>query len=310
MSSKPIPKSVLIFGAANHIGKPMAKFLQKEAPKIKLRLVSSNEQRAEGLRKEFPDAEVVVADYLDLPSLEKAVDGIEGFYVSGPPYLDPNETMNNFVAAVKKSGTAIHIVRQVALMPGYNYRLLPDNLRAMMRGEYSDLVIKRILDESDLPVTYLNFGASFMDNLIYTFGKSVREQRKLIWHNRKVPYIDPRDLAEVAARLLLSDNHRHIGLLHTLNNGHDFMHASDLAALMSEVYGEPIGLVSDKKAFIEEYTPVFGPATEGFIWNFFEFEESYEVGWALNDFGERMLGRKPTTLREWLVEHKAMVLGT
>ena len=107
MSSKPIPKSVLIFGAANHIGKPMAKFLQKEAPKIKLRLVSSNEQRAEGLRKAFPDAEVVVADYLDLPSLEKAVDGIEGFYVSGPPYLDPNETMNNFVAAVKKSGTAI-----------------------------------------------------------------------------------------------------------------------------------------------------------------------------------------------------------
>ena len=305
---KPIPKSILIFGAANHIGKPMAKFLQKEAPDIKLRLVSTDEERAESLKNEFPTQDVAVANLLDPPSLEKAVDGIEGFYLVAPPWVSPEESMTNFVTAVKKSGTAVHIVRQTAMMPGYNYRLLPKKLKEMMAGEYPDLVTKRILDESDLPVTYANFGATFMDNIIYQFGKGIREQRKMIWHHRKVPFIDPRDIAEIVARLLLSDNHRHIGLLHTINNGHDFMRWSDVAVLMSEVYGEPIEYVHDKDAFIEANATVFGPMSQ-MLWDFFEWEESYEEGWALNDFAERMLGRKPTTMREWLVENKAAVLG-
>lgn len=35
------------------------------------------------------------------------------------------------------------------------------------------------------------------------------------------PGVDPREIAKVVANLLLSDNHRHIGCTHTINNGHD-----------------------------------------------------------------------------------------
>ncbi len=305
---KPIPKSILIFGAGNHIGKPMAKFLEKEAPQIKLRLVTSRDEGLEPLRQEFPNAEVVKADYMDIPSLEAAVADMEGMYVASPHMLPGGLVTENLVAAIKKSGNPVHIIRQVAFMPEYNWRLLPEPMRQMMGGEYPDLAIKRIFEESGLPVTFINFGASFMDNLIYQMGRGIREERKMIWHPRKVPLIDPRDISEIAARLLLDDNAGHIGLLHTLTNNQDNMRYSEIPAIMTELYGEPIEYVGGKELFIKEYTPVFGPAVE-FLWNFFEFESSYEEGWALNDFGERFLGRKMTTLREWLVEYKDEVLG-
>lgn len=301
---KPIPKSILIFGAGNHIGKPMAKFLEKEAPEIKLRLVSSREDGIAPLEQEFPNAEVVHADYLDLASMEKAVDGMEGIYTSVPNHIPFLPVAENFIAAVKKSGTAKHIVRQIAMVPGWNYKLMPPPLLQMMGGEYPDLVLKRMFEEAELPTTFLNFGASFMDNFSTRADRAVREDRKLIWAPRKVPYIDAPEIGEVAARLLLSDNAGHIGQLHTINNGQDNLYATEVAELMSDVLGVKIDCITEKDAFIEEYTRVFGPGAP-IVWSFLEFESLYEEGWALSDFVERMLGRKPKSLRTWLEENKA-----
>ncbi len=306
---KPIPKNILIFGAGNHIGKPMANFLQKEAQQIKLRLVSSREEGINPLKQEFPDAEVVQANFMDLASLETAVDGIEGIYIAAPFWIPAAAAANNLVSAIKKSGTAIHIIRQTAMLPEYNWRLMPESLSAIMGGEFPDVTSKRIWSESGLPVTFLNFGASFMDNLTGMLGRGIREERKLIGHHRKVPFNDPRDIAEVAARLLLSDNAGHIGLFHTLNNNHDQLGYDKVAALMEEVYGEKIEYVGDKKSFIKEHAPVMGEQVAEISWQAFEFELSYQECWALNNFGERILGRKMTTLREWLMEHKNEVLG-
>ncbi|MFS4582915.1 NmrA family NAD(P)-binding protein [Phaeobacter sp. C3_T13_0] len=306
---KPIPKSILIFGAANHIGRPMAEYIAKTAPQVQLCLVSSNEDRAEALKKDFPKADIVVADYYDLPSMEAALDGIEGVYMSSPITVDPKRSMNNFVAAAKKSGTLVHMVRQIAIMPEYNKRLNPRELPARPGVDPTpDYKIKEILDDSLLPVTYINFGGSFMDNFLKVTKIGIRRERKLIWHGRKVPYVDPREIAEVVANLLLSDNHRHIGCTHTINNGHDNHTAEGVAKVMSEAFGETITFEGSRDAFLENYSSVFGPVAPG-IWAFFEYESEYEVGWALNDFAETMLGRKPKTLHDWFVEHKDQILG-
>ncbi|RBO84051.1 NmrA family NAD(P)-binding protein [Marinomonas aquiplantarum] len=305
---KQIPSSILIFGAGNHIGKPMAKFIEKNAPQIKLRLVSSREEGIEPLRQEFPNAEIVQANYLDLPSMEAAVDGMEGIYMSVPNHLPFLPVTNNFVAAVKKSGTAIHIVRQVAMVPGYNYRLMPEAMKKMMGDEYPDLVTKRIYEENDLPTTFLNFGASFMDNFTTRAGRAIKEDKQLIWPPRKVPYIDANEIAEVAAQLLLSDNQGHIGQLHTLNNGQDNLRGHEVADIMSDVLGTNIDYVGNKEAFVKEYTRIFGPAAP-MIWGFFEFEATYEEGWVLSDFVERMIGRKPKSLRTWLAENRDALMS-
>lgn len=301
---KPIPRSILIFGAAAHIGRPLAQFLQKEAPYIRLRLVSSQPDRCDALHRDFPQAEVLSANYQDAASLDRAVEGMEGIFVITPGGTDEAIAMTNFVDAVKKADTAVHILRTLGLQPEANPRRIPPELRQppALGLPVQHPIAKRILDESDLPVTYLNFGATFMDNFFW-MKEGLQRERKLIWHDRLIPFIDPRDIAEVAGRMFLSDNHRHIGQFHTLNNGHDLMRYSDAAVLMSEVLGEKITHDGSKDSFLAAYSHLAAR-----LWWFFEYERENEVVWARNDFVERMLGRKPITLKEWLQENARKLL--
>jgi hypothetical protein len=154
-------------------------------------------------------------------------------------------------------------------------------------------------------VTYLNFGATFMDNFFW-MKKGLVDERKLIWHNRLIPFIDPRDIAEVAGRLFLSDNQRHIGQFHTLNNGHDLMRFSDVAQVMSDVFGVEITHDGSREGFFRAYAHL-GDVRQA-MWDFFEYERANEVVWARNDFVERMLGRQPVTVRAWLQENARALL--
>lgn len=308
---KQIPESILVFGASDHMGGPLAEYVTREAPTVKLRLATSSETKAQALRERFPAAEVVIANYMDLPSLTAAVAGMEGMFVVTPGGMPEEVPMSNLVRACKASGSLIHMMRIVGLQPEANPRRIPEKMRRAGHGiEIQHPIARKILDDAELPVTYLNCGATFMDNFVRLgLGVSVRSQRKLIWPERLIPWINPAEVGEVAARLLLSDNHRHIGQFHTLNNGHDLLRFHEVAALMSDLYGMQIDYDSSKEAFLAQYAPFMGPVAEH-VWDFLAYEQDNEVVWAPNTFVERTLGRKPTTLREWLIRHRDAVLGT
>lgn len=305
---KPIPGSILIFGAADHIGGPLAKFLTKESPTTRLRLATRSEEKAVVLQRSLPAAEVVLADFAVPSSLEKAVKGMEGVFVITPGFADEKLYMNNLVAALKKAGTVIQILRFMGIHPDESIKQIPLALRESGRGpEMQHPVARAVLDASGLPVTYLNCGATFMDNFIRLgLGEEVRRDRKLIWPEHLVPWIDPREVAEVAGRLFLSNNHRHIGQFHTMNNGQDLLRYAQVADMLSDVLGYTVSYDGSKDAFLEAYAAL-GPMKD-YIWDYMQYEQDNEVIWALNDFVERTIGRKPRSLREWLQEHKSALL--
>ena len=77
----------------------------------------------------------------------------------------------------QEANSAIHILRLVGLQPEANPRRIPQSLRDHGLGlPIQHPIAKAILDESDLPVTYLNSGATFMDNFFwmisYEYGLS------------------------------------------------------------------------------------------------------------------------------------------
>ena len=303
---KRIPGSILIFGAAAHIGAPLARFLDREAPQVRLRLSTSNPDRLEGLRRDFPAAEIVRASYFDISSLEAAVEGMEGVFVLTNSGTNESQAMVNLVAVLKKAKAAVHILRLLGVQPEANRRRIPESLRRHGLGlPIQHPIAKSILDESNLPVTYLNIGATFMDNF-YWMRNGLRGNR-LIWPDRLIPFIDPREIAEVAGRLFISDDHRHIGQFHTLNNGHDILRFSEVARLMSEVFGREIVHDGRRDSFFREYAAL-GEVRLSYLWDFFQYEQENEVVWARNDFVERTLGRKPLTLRLWLQEHQQALL--
>ncbi len=308
---KPILKTMLIFGAGGHIGGAAASYIARVAPEVRLRLVSHSEAKIGLLQAQFPNAEVIQADYFDRDSLGRAVAGMEGVFVICPSGTDERPAMTNLIDALKAEGTAVHVIRQVGVQPEANPRRIPASLN--QPGSRSlpvqHAIVKQMFDESELPVTYLNCGATFMDNFtVLGMAKNLKENRRLIWPERLIPWIDPREVGEVAARLLLSDNHRHIGQFHTLNNGHDLMRFAEVAELMSDVFGVTITHDASREAFFQTYEPIFGARAQ-MLWDFFQYEQDNEVVWARNDFVERVLERKPMTLREWLVEHRDELIG-
>ncbi|KAF5632299.1 uncharacterized protein FTJAE_7631 [Fusarium tjaetaba] len=306
LTKKPIPKSILIFGAAGHIGQPLAKFLTREAPGIQLSLVARNPEKQKGLESKFPNARVLAADYEDPSSLTAAVKGMEGVFVISSSGMLETSAMTNLTSALKGDGSAVHVIRFLGIFPEFNPHRVPANLGpGSLPVEHP--IAKRILDESGLPVTYINSGASFIDNL-WLQMQPVHLHKKFIWPEHRVPFIDPRDVAEVAGRLFVSDNAKHIGAFHTMNNGHDWLTFEEVAGILSEELGEPITFDGSYEGFMEFWGPRMGKKAER-LWNFFKFEEANEEQWALNNFVERILGRKPTTVRGWIVEHKDSLLN-
>ena len=163
---KPIPTSIAVFGAGGRMGVEVAAYLDYAQPGIRLRLLTSSEAGGESLRARFPDREVVVADLLDRPSLDAALEGMQGIFLVTPSGLDEHAAMTNFIEAAQIAGAATHIVRILGYAPDSTAESIPEHLRDGDATQH--YVAKELLAKSGLPVTYLNVGASLMDNFLFT----------------------------------------------------------------------------------------------------------------------------------------------
>lgn len=304
---KPELHRIAIFGATGRMGGAVAAYLAYVSPRTTLRLLSSSPAGVAQLAA-YPAAEHAAADYLNPSSLAAALDGVDGVFVVTPSGLDEQAAMTNLVEAVRAAGTVRHIVRVVGYEPEATLARVPPHLARRNGDGTQHFVAKALLDESGLPVTFLNCGSTLMDNFRW-FRQPVAERDVFVYPPRLVPFVDVRDFGEIAARLLLSDDARHISQFHTVNNGHDLLTTPEVAAMLSDVLRRPIRLDASREGFLREYGPVMNARSPGeadYRWDFMAFELQNSVAWALNDFAERMLGRRPTTLRAWLMEHRAM----
>lgn len=244
---KKVPQSILTFGATGHIGRPLAEFLTSNAPSIQLFLATSNPKNRDSLQISFPKAHIVIADYNDVSSLTTALDGIEGVFVVTPPSTSEKIAMINFTTALKGSNSVIYVIRLMGEFPEISPTRVPKSLGPGSLP-YEHPIAKSILDNSGLPVIYLNSGATFI-NIFWLHIGPILEKKTLIWPEHRFLFIDPRDIGEVTTRLFLSDNAKHISLFHTMNNGQDWLTFKEVAGIMSEVFEEPIAYDGIYEAF-------------------------------------------------------------
>lgn len=309
--TKNAPRHIAVFGAGGRISRHIVDYLRYRAPDIRLRLLASSEGGSETLRQSYPDGDVMVANYLEPETLGPALDGVDAAFIVTASGMDEETGMNNFVAAAKKAGTLEHIIRLVGYAPESTPDALPARLLELGGDSDQHYTAKRILQESGLPVTFVNLAASLMDNLLFTVG-GIQRSHTLIWPQRHVPLMDGRDLGEVIARIFLSDDARHIGSFHTVNNGYDYPTTAEVAQEMSDAFMTEIVSDSSREAFETEYGAMinarWGRDTEvEYRFTQFQFEHDH-VLWCLNNFAETMLGRRPNTFRSWLLEHKQFFL--
>lgn len=310
-------KLIGIFGANGHIGRPLAAYIKQHAPETRLRLIIRVEEHRAALEREFAQAEIAIANYHDLASLERALDGLSGLFIVTPDFLDEERAMTNLVYAARANPGLLHIVRLVADPPGMTLDRIPPSLTRFGGGTaVQHLRAKALLEKSGLPMTYINIGAYFMQNFLSPFFNGpIRAERVLsVPRNRRMGFIDTADIGACAAAILISRDQRHIQQTYHLDNGHDVMWFDEVAALMSEVFGERIAYDGSDETFLrlcgEGVRQYIGrPDAAEYFLHYFQFEQDNETVWRKSDIVEFLTGRPATRLRDWLAANRQAILG-
>ncbi|HKS20882.1 MAG TPA: NmrA family NAD(P)-binding protein [Bradyrhizobium sp.] len=314
---KPVPRRIALFCGNNEITKAAARYIQEESPQTQIRLVIRQEKHRSKLEAQFPGVEIAMADYFDLPSLEKAVKGVQGLFVVTPDFMDEQRAMTNLIYAVRTNPAIVHIVRFMGELPGMTEKRMPTYIKTYSGGPHvQHMVARKILEDTDLPITYINCAANFFQNFTSrVYNASIRQHRILaVPRNRRLGFIDKADTGRCAGALLLSPNHRHIGQTYQLDNNNDVLWFDELAVLMSEVFGEEIRYDGSDEAFLRLNGPSMKAGhdrenADQFGVDLFQFEKDSETVWRKSDIVEYLTGRKPVTLREWLAANRDAVLN-
>ncbi len=308
-------RRVLVFGAAAHVGGPLADCIASQSPETPLRLATSSNAKRSALQDRYPTAEIVIANYFDEDSLVSALRDVNGLFVITPDFFDEITGMEILVRAIRRSPSVDHIVRILADTPGMSLAKLPKELRNLGPGPaHQHFEAQAILNASALPVTYLNSLGYFMDDFLIHFSPPLKSSRKLVVpFDRKMCFTECGELGEAGARLLLQGPGRHAGNYYHFNNGEAPRLFSQVAALISEVTGEQVTHDGNPETFIAELGPLLKELTGDdraaryFVVNW-QMERDHQDAFFGSEWSSQILEREPTTLRSWLTAHRSDLL--
>lgn len=316
---KPTLTKIAVFGANGRVGNEVARALQASPSAPEIKLVVRSETHLPKLYDQFPNTEAAIANYYDLDSLRVAFSDVDGIFLVTPNRLDEERAMANVVSAAREHvGKIKHIIRILGDPPGMSMERVPDNLRNAPGGTaIQHILAKEILLKSRLPITYVNIAAYFMQNYSGPlFSLGLRKFKTLASpRNRLMAYIDTVDIARCCAAILMSNDHRHIGMTYHLDNGIDVLRFDEVADLMSEVWGESIKYDGTDETFVnlkysgDPKTPPAEPLQQEDYWiRYSKFEQENQLAWRRTDIVQSLTGTPAKSLRDWLSENKDAVL--
>lgn len=275
---------ITVTGSTGSIGAELVRLLSDQA--VSTRAVLRNPARLRAL----PSIVWVLADLADTRLLEAVLAGTTRLFVLSANESGFGPLQIEVVQAAQRLGVE-HVVKLSALGAS-------DHSNSAIAREHWD--VEQALQQTGLGWTILRPHA-FMQNWLGEAAESVREQGVI--HSPigdgRVPFIDTRDIAAVAAAVLL-DPEPHRGRKYVLTGGEAVGYA-DVAAALSEVLGRPVRYqpipMEDARARLEArgVSPYLVAATLAIA----AYQKAGGPTARVSDRVERILGGPPRTIRDF-----------
>ena len=208
-------KPVLVTGATGTIGRDVAKRLSEDG--ISVRAGVRDQARA---RKQFGSNIALAAFDFENEKTFSALEGVEKVFLLPPLLPNQLEVMNAFVDAAKRAGVR-HIAKLSAI--GVDDETQPTAIKWHGANEQH-------IRESGVAFTFLRPN-SFMQNF-FTYFPPRNGAIYLPWGHGTASFVDTRDIASVAAKVLVSDGHE--GKIYTLT-GPATLGIAEVARILSEM---------------------------------------------------------------------------
>jgi NAD(P)H dehydrogenase (quinone) len=229
------------------------------------------------------------ADYFDHPALVQAFQGIEKvLLVSSVAFTDRVSQHRNVIDAAKEAGVKHLFYTSIQRSSDF----------VMPEVTESDLATEAYLKASGLAYIILHNGYYF-EGLGYLIGTEVPESEiRVPAGEGKIAFVKRTELAVATAALLTSEGHDNQSYTLTGSEAYSFY---DVARELSALAGRPITYQSSEPVpFIAQKVAAGFP---DFVATFFaQWGDAAEHGMlaGTDDTVERLLGRKTTSLREYL----------
>ncbi|WP_266181393.1 SDR family oxidoreductase [Dyella humicola] len=218
--------TILVIGATGTTGKELVRLLIKNGHKTRATVrPTSNKSELQAL-----GVELVQADMNDVDSLEKAMIGIQKVYFATPLVPDIVELSSSIIRAAKAAG-----VKHLVKLSGGGAEIDLDTLAKWHRA------IENEMEQSGIAYTFLRANA-FMQNLSKFSSHTIRAHGAFYaTHGEgKSAYVDARDIAQVAYRVLTEEGHENKAYY---LSGPAALSGADIAKILSSVTGKVIKYV-------------------------------------------------------------------
>jgi uncharacterized protein YbjT (DUF2867 family) len=279
---------ILVTGANGTVGKAVLAALAGSGEKHRAMYRSEDDTV-----KAPAGAETVVADFSDNASLALALRGVESVYLVCSPIPDLVELEVNAIEACEAAGVR-RIVLNSALGAGDYGKSFPS-----WHGKVEEKLKATRMCHCILRPN------SFMQNVVAFYAPSIRAQGAFYSsiESARTSYLDVRDIAAVGAKALCGGEHD--GKTYELN-GPEALTCADVAEKISKQAGVParyvdISVDAQRKAMLDQGMP------EWQVTALLDLQEYYRAGrgGAVDDLLQRLLGRNPMCMDQFLTEYAA-----
>jgi uncharacterized protein YbjT (DUF2867 family) len=218
---------ITVFGATGKVGKELLHFLSNA--RIPTIAVTRNKAKA----KEMPFIQWVEADLSNKETLAKTLQNSKSIFLASGVNQNFATEQNNAIEAAKQAGVT-HIVKLSS--PGADKN--SQNFISRPNGE-----VEELLKASGINWTILQPN-SFMQNWLGDFSDTIKKERKIYeaTGDGKKPYLDTRDIAEVAF-VALTKPENHINKTHLLT-GAEAVSYTQVAEAITKAIGDKVEYVS------------------------------------------------------------------
>jgi len=278
---------ILVTGATGGLGHETIDCLLTTTPATEIAALVRDATKATDLAQRGVD--VRQADYFDYPALVQAFRGVEKvLLVSAVAFTDRLSQHRNVIDAAKEAGVKHLFYTSIQRSSDF----------VMPEVTESDLATEAYLKASGLVYTILKNGYYF-EGLGYLIGTEVPEtELRVPAGEGRIAFIKRTELAAATAALLTSEGHDNQEYTLAGSEAYSF---HDVARELSELAGRPITYHSSEPApYIAQKVAAGFP---DFVATFFaQWAAAAQHGMLASPHNtvERLLGRKPTSLRQYL----------
>jgi uncharacterized protein YbjT (DUF2867 family) len=187
-------ETILVTGATGTLGSEVVKQLSRNKSDVKVKAAVHSNENVKKVQHERVEA--IQIDYKKPESLSSAFKGVDKLFLLTHPSPKIPEHELNLVNEAKRSGVR-HIVKQSVMGADLNADV--EVMRLHRQAE-------QIIEESGIPYTFLRPN-EFMENFVNFHSPSIKSNNAFYSprEDAKVSFVDVRDIAAVAVKVLTDD---------------------------------------------------------------------------------------------------------